>query len=303
MIKPTTVIEQALYSTVRIEAEFSNGEDSTGTGFIFDFKLSVPGETKPFIIPCVVTNNHVVAGCERVRFRFHTSSSDGSEPTGEQRLFVDSKPEWIRHPDERTDLCAYMLGRAVISRGLVGPLFYRGFVEAFIWRDDKLEDLDAIEEVVMVGYPNGLWDSVHNYPLLRRGTTATHPAIDHCGVPEGIVDMAACPGSSGSPILIMNQGAYIQKSGVIGLGGRESRVVLLGVLHEWATLDIEGEMRRASVPVSAKKAPFVPSGLHLGYYIKAKQLLILGEAVKSAFIGDAEKLTAASSNLKQTTSR
>ena len=48
-------------------------------------------------------------------------------------------------------------------------LCYRGLNES---------ELSAVEEILMIGYPNGLWDAVNNYPLIRRGVTASHPAVD-----------------------------------------------------------------------------------------------------------------------------
>ena len=44
-----------------------------------------------------------------------------------------------------------------------------------------LESLDAIEEIVMIGYPNGLWDSVNNMPIARRGITATPVYLNYEG--------------------------------------------------------------------------------------------------------------------------
>ena len=41
-----------------------------------------------------------------------------------------------------------------------------------------LEELSALEELVMVGYPIGLWDKNNNFPIFRKGYTASHPAID-----------------------------------------------------------------------------------------------------------------------------
>src|SRR5690606_27633581 len=55
--------------------------------------------------------------------------------------------------------------------------------------------------VTMVGYPTGLWDDVNNYPLLRKGSVATHPHIDFKGKKEFLIDIPLYPGSSGSPVL------------------------------------------------------------------------------------------------------
>lgn len=65
----------------------------------------------------------------------------------------------------------------------------------------------------MIGYPIGLWDDVNNLPLIRKGITSIHPAIDFRGRSIGVADLACFHGSSGSPILIANEGMYGTKTG------------------------------------------------------------------------------------------
>ena len=66
----------------------------------------------------------------------------------------------------------------------------------------------------MIGYPNGLMDRVHNLPIVRRGTTATHPSIPFNGLRQGLVDIETVGGSSGSPIFIRNDG-FTYENGMI----------------------------------------------------------------------------------------
>lgn len=70
-----------------------------------------------------------------------------------------------------------------------------------------------LEELVMVGYPIGLSDTRNNYPIFRKGYTSAHPAVDFNDDGIGLVDMACFPGSSGSPIFILNEGGYRDKRG------------------------------------------------------------------------------------------
>lgn len=50
-MKPQTISEQVLYSTVRLEVS----NNSIGTGFFFNF---VSSENK--VVPVIITNKHVV---------------------------------------------------------------------------------------------------------------------------------------------------------------------------------------------------------------------------------------------------
>ena len=60
-----------------------------------------------------------------------------------------------------------------------------------------------VEDVLMIGYPNGLWDTTHNMPIIRRGTIATDIKLDYNEKKEFVIDAACFPGSSGSPVLFI----------------------------------------------------------------------------------------------------
>ena len=68
-MKPTSLTEQLMFNTVRIEAH----DGSSGTGFFFNFS---DGE---FTIPVLITNKHVVNynRNETVKFLLHLNEGDG----------------------------------------------------------------------------------------------------------------------------------------------------------------------------------------------------------------------------------
>ena len=53
-----------------------------------------------------------------------------------------------------------------------------------------MSELSAIEEIIMIGYPVGIWDSANNMPIVRKGITATRPDIDYEGRKEFMIDAA-----------------------------------------------------------------------------------------------------------------
>ncbi len=138
--------------------------------------------------------------------------------------------------------------------------------------DDKAlaMSFSTVEEVLMVGYPNGLVDEINNLPIFRRGITATHPAIDFNGKPLAAVDIACFPGSSGSPIVILSDGVRIRRS------------ILLGVLTDGVTMDPSGTLEIHRLPaLSQVQSPRPLVVLNLGYYTKASQIgALMQEAVK-----------------------
>lgn len=167
-MKPKTISEQMQYSTVRIVA--SNG--STGTGFFFEFVFP---ENK--VVPIIITNKHVVNNNQKEVINFILHGKNGDEPDDE-KLNISFNTDWHFHNDQ--DLCfcfvAPLFDQIKTVKGK--DVFYIPIREELIWNDKKLEDLSAIEDVVMVGYPSGLWDQKNNLPLFRKGITSSHPATD-----------------------------------------------------------------------------------------------------------------------------
>jgi hypothetical protein len=91
---------------------------------------------------------------------------------------------------------------------------------------DETLDLAALEEVVFIGYPSGIFDAYNLSPLIRRGITSTPVWRNYEGKPRFVIDAGVLPGSSGSLVFILNQGSYATKEG-INLG---SRLYFLGVI-------------------------------------------------------------------------
>lgn len=280
MITPTTISEQLLFSTVRIQANIGSGE-SVGTGFFFAFPLD-----EHRTIPAIITNKHVIQGASRGTFQVHEANiaNEHSLPSG--RFFTVSldkfETNWIFHPDDQVDLCAMPFQPLYLRAQQVGKsIFYIPLTSAIIPSSDVLNNLSAIEDVVMIGYPTGLWDTANNLPLIRRGITASHPAIDFCGRSEGVVDLACFPGSSGSPVLIVNEGMYTTRQATtVG-----SRVILLGVLHAGPQWNAQGEIIIREIPTAASVASQTRVMIHLGYIIKARQITALGNMVKDVLHG------------------
>lgn len=124
----------------------------------------------------------------------------------------------------------------------------------------------------MIGYPNGLWDSVNNMPIVRRGSMATNISLDHNGKREFVIDAACFPGSSGSPVILFNKGGYTDKKGNLNWGN--GRLYLLGILYAGPQLTVTGEIKVVTVPNVQQKAlsvSHIPN--NLGYIIKSNVIL------------------------------
>jgi hypothetical protein len=277
MITPITLSEQLLFSTVRIEVRTKDGLSGTGTGFFFQFQVA-EGQ----ILPLIVTNKHVIEGSESGSFFLHESNTKDGKPAPSGRFFGvrfdNFEKKWIRHPKEDVDLCAMPFAPIGAQANAQGKnVFMISLGQDVIWTDESLSNLSAVEEVVMIGYPIGLWDEQNNLPIIRRGITATHPAIDFQGKSEGVVDIAAFPGSSGSPVLLLNEsGIYHDKKrgNIVG-----HRSVFLGVLYAGPIWTSEGEVVIREIPTKKQVLAQIPIMVNLGYIVKAKEVLRLAQHV------------------------
>jgi len=266
---PKTFIEQLLFSTVRIEADKDEGVEAA-TAFIFEYPLN--DKSTPFL----VTNNHVVKGAKVGRFFF--TKSDGQKPQVGNRFDVEIQSfeqQWHPHPRDSIDVAVMPLGpllNEIANRGV--QVFIRALPKRFIPTPQQVADLDALEEIVFVGYPSGIYDVKNLMPIIRRGTTATPLQIDYEGEPAFLVDASVFPGSSGSPVLISNQGGYPTKSGfVVG-----SRILLLGVIARVFYTESEGKIEIMAVPTGIKPILKTQQMIDLGIVYKANTII---EAVEN----------------------
>lgn len=285
MITPASFTESLMFATLRVETRNAAGVVGVGTAFFFETELS-----HDRVLQLLVTNRHVVEGAVTATLRFHLAKSRTEfVPSGETfTLAVGDEGDpfsaaWVPHPDPTVDLCALpLLGLFRHLRSQNKRLYCQSVDETFTYDDKALQALTAVENVIMVGYPIGLDDDVHNLPLVRSGITATHPAVDYRGRKQGVVDMACFPGSSGSPVFLYDSGTYFDKQhGALKTGSRQA---LLGVLFAAPHHTREGTIVVRDIPTAATKRvpiPITSSMSHLGYYIKASQVVRLAEHVRN----------------------
>lgn len=261
-----SLTEQLAYCTIRIEVSNSK-ESGIGTGFFFRF-FEKDGSN----VPAIVTNKHVVLGMTKGAFLFSSKNDDGT-PDNKNHIPVvldNFDKLWIMHPDPKVDL-AIMSIQPLLDEAVKKEFkpFFISLDKNLIPSDEKLKDLSAVEDILMVGYPIGLWDSVNNFPLYRKGITSSHPANDYNGKSEFVIDAASFPGSSGSPVFLANIGNYVDKKGNTIIA---TRFYLLGVLYAGPQYTATGDIVVIDVPT--KKDTLVKSSIptNLGYVIKSKKL-------------------------------
>ena len=256
--------ELLTYSTVLIKSIYPNGSEGFGTGFIIDLCEDKENNTR---VPVIITNNHVVDNSVQTIFEFCIQNEDGT-PNNQETISFAWDGEWKKHPNLSVDLCCLPI--APLLKGieqLNKKAFYASLTTDLIPSQEQLFSMQAIEDIVMVGYPNAISDTYNHKPIIRKGITATHLKNDYKGKKTFLIDMACFPGSSGSPIFILNQGAYTVPNGV-QLG---NRFHLVGILFQGPQYTANGDIIFSAIPNKPTTITDIP--MNLGEAIKSEEIL------------------------------
>jgi len=269
-------MEQLTHSTVRIETNLHGGGISTGTGFYMNFL-----QKEDTCIPVIVTNKHVITNANIGKFHVTLATDEGLPDTGkhQQFQFEDFEKQCVKHPDPNVDLAAFLIGpllNQVQQSG--GKLFYIPLQTGLIPKDEERETYSSMEDIVMIGYPNGIWDAKNNLPVIRKGITATHSNISWNGKSEFLTDIASFPGSSGSPVFLANIGGYMDNKGNTYMGSH--RIRLLGVHYAGAMHTASGEIQIVTAPASNVPVPITQIPNNIGVAINSKEILGLEKEVE-----------------------
>ena len=259
-------------------------EIGDATGFFVTFQTSI-GEKL-----CLVTNRHVVEGIDNMEIYISIKGSDGNPIDTNKATCTFPFSTWKEginyyfHPNinpatgEPYDLCVIPFHNIMpeLEASLKVPLFYKSFTEDHFMTDANKSALDSIEDIIMVGYPNGLWDKVNNRPVIRKGITATDAKVDYLGSKLFLIDCACIQGSSGSPVLQYKDGVKTKFSeGTLELSDEVDHM-LLGIQQSIPTRMVEATIDSSSgstTTLTSGEKVSVKIPINLGYILKADLLL------------------------------
>lgn len=276
-MKTDTISKQLLFSTVRIETS-NKKEAAVGTGFVVAKKIA---DKQQYLF--LVTNRHVVEGYDKGKIFFHRKKDDNEVDIGNKFDFVIKKMDqlWTFHENKEIDIAILPIAPLInkARNKYKTELFIRAIPLGLIPSEKQTRDLDAIEEVLFIGYPRGIYDEVNFLPIVRKGITATPMETDFNGIKTFLIDASVFRGSSGSPVFIFKEGGYNEKDRFV-IGRR--KIFLCGVVAE-TFFDIEeGELRWLKSKQEKIKGKIIS---------ETKQMIDLGLVFKSSLIKDmVEKL-------------
>lgn len=264
-------MEDLAYTVTRLVCKNEDGSTSVGTAFFFG--IHGDGTTH---VPILVTNKHVVSKSIHTSFYLTKSDENGKPILGDyQKVEFRGRTKWIDHPNNDIDLCAATFGDVInlFDKKFNTKIKWSRIMPNLIPSKEQLEKLSTVEDVLMVGYPIGLWDEYNNRPIFRKGITATHVAHSYNGKREFLIDIAAFPGSSGSPVFLYRKGINVVNTAGNRLAGQENVLYLVGVLYAGPMYNAKGEVKVTNVPTDLTNLVSSKIPSNLGIVISADLLI------------------------------
>jgi Trypsin-like peptidase domain len=235
-VKVSGGIEQLYFVTAFLAGHGTRDEtgeavDWTGTGFIFGV-MTNQGQAN-----FLVSNKHVFDGAEGVTassldVRLIAAEADGQPALGQGTgVRIKRQPGDVTgHTEDAVDVgvIPFQFIQDAMNENGADP-FFRAIGGDIVLSEDKLpEQVSALEDIVFVGYPSGIYDTANLTPVARRGITATPIALDYQDKPAFLIDGAVFGGSSGSPVFLYGP-APQEEGGPITIGPA-NRLMFAGIL-------------------------------------------------------------------------
>lgn len=240
----------------------------SGTAFFFNFAQDIK-----YSRPYIVTNRHVIADAITGTFLLHKALPNGKPDTSVIDVSLSNFSQyWINHPNNQVDLCIMPLAPLIIEADKMGyKIYYNDLASVQIPDSSEWEKFNVIEDIKFVGYPIGLADYAHDFPIFRSGYTATPPFVDYNNKKEFLIDAPCFPGSSGSPVFIFDKKTKLSdnRKTVIEI----SRFYFLGVLYGGPVYTSVGTIVVQNIPTQLIPFPINNIPANLGFVIKSNVLL------------------------------
>ncbi|MBV9996076.1 MAG: trypsin-like peptidase domain-containing protein [Caulobacteraceae bacterium] len=214
---------ELIQATVQVEQPLGDGTRSVGTGFL----VSDPTpDGKPRTV--LVTANHVFAKMPGpiATIGFRVRNADGSwrydpEPL---RIRDGNRELWTRNPNRDV---------AVIAIA-APPEFAKAAIPEDWLATDQTFDKYAVgpgDELLALGFPEGLSANDAGFPILRSGRVASFPLEPSSAFPTFLLDFNVFPGNSGGPVYMAD--ASRRRPGAAG----DSAQFIAGILTRQVELN------------------------------------------------------------------
>lgn len=190
--------EEALRATVRI----ASGSRS-GTGFLVAVGTKADSQARYALVTAAHVFRDMGGPRCTVVFRAPAGKNDFVRKETGLTILDGQDPLWVQHPQADVAVIAVDPPEGVD----VQPFDYRQIADAKFAEDRKVR---VGQDVCIPCYPAGLEANSAGWPILRRGSIATHPLTPLSSAKTLFVDYAQFGGDSGAPVV-----AWVEKEAVV----------------------------------------------------------------------------------------
>ena len=277
-MKSDGISDQLVYSTAKLVC-INGDKQSIGTSFFVRDMLKNGRD-----LDVLVTNKHVARDAVIAEIIF-TEEDNNRNPIDDSLFTIcitDLQSRLIMHPDNNIDICFILINDLIKQSISNQKRPYYSLISRNMFIDEVMDNTTAVEDVLMIGYPQGIFDSAHNKPIVRKGITATGMKYDYRERPDFLLDIACFEGSSGSPVFVKETKIVnsIQGNGI----SFQPHVAyyFAGILHSTIYRDDNGLVSVKEIPTSLEMVAETRTYLSLGVVTKSNQIISLLDTVKDS---------------------
>jgi S1-C subfamily serine protease len=161
----------------------------------------------------LVTSRHVLVDQptghfpDRVELVLHTDAVDLTRSTVfSMPLYKEERSAWRQAKDSggEIDVAVLEIDRAAFPREAVFEAFTPDHVP------EELEDIGIGTPLLIVGFPLGFYDTLHNLPVARHAVVASAFGVRFQGEGYFLTDARSHRGASGAPVVMREQGSDLR---------------------------------------------------------------------------------------------
>ena len=219
-------------ATVQLEQPQADGKRTVATGFL----ISDPTpDGQPRVV--LVTANHVFArmASDQATIGYRIQGPDGTWSYAPQKIAIraDGKPLWTHHAARDVAVLAITAPPAFAKAAI--PLNWLASDDTF-----TKYQLGPGDEMMALGFPEGLSANSAGFPILRSGRVASYPLGPSTAFPTFLLDFRVFPGNSGGPVYL-DEGLHRRD----GLADGQDAPFVAGIL----TQEVESENQNLGIGI------------------------------------------------------
>lgn len=182
-------------ATVEIDQPQEGGPRIVGTGFLVDAPKP-DGTPRTVLITAAHVLDNMPGQSVRIGYRFQDKA------TGAWRFSAEALPIrqgalqlWVKNPT-----------RDIAAMEIKAPPEFARAAIPLAWLADETELKQAQvgpgDEMMVLGYPEGLAANHQGFPILRAGRVASYPITPIAEFPSFLLDFRVFSGNSGGPVFV-----------------------------------------------------------------------------------------------------